>query len=135
MQVASLQEEIEVLSAQITNVAPNFGSHAGFQANNNNNPYNGSQCNSSQDDFMDVQSYLNQQAQLLPHMGTTMNSVLHEAFNSQLNVQHPPAYGWEEQTFHFESEQNLSEGLLFDGVDQEVPVLYPWIDSGNNYEN
>ncbi|KAK2968534.1 hypothetical protein RJ640_009379 [Escallonia rubra] len=122
-QVASLQEEIEILGNQMTNTAFDGQSCGSFQATHNQN--NGFQFHSQGND-MNVSNCLNQQTPLLSPTETRTAS---QAFYSHANPEFTPAYGWEDQASHSTSDTYLSE-LLFQGMDQGI--FYPWMCNGTN---
>lgn len=117
LQVASLQEEIDLLGNQMANTAFNVPIYeSSREINNPNNMYQFS----SQ---MDIENYLSQQTP------TEAN----QAFYSETNTQLAPMYGWEEQTSHFYNDPNISE-TLFEGMDQDIFMHYPWMGTLNLWE-
>ncbi|KAA8534183.1 hypothetical protein F0562_031624 [Nyssa sinensis] len=123
-QVASLQEEIEVLGNQMANPAVDVSSYGSSPATNN--PNNGLQFPSQLD--MNIQDYLNQQTPLLSH---AENTSVNQVFQGQMNAQFTPIHGWEDQTTLSSYDSNPLERLL-EGMDQDIFVSYPWMESGCN---
>ncbi|KAJ9684318.1 hypothetical protein PVL29_016682 [Vitis rotundifolia] len=121
-QVANLQEEIEILGNHMATFAPDTVTGEHFGATNNLNT--GLQF-SSQTDALNMQDYLNQQALLLSHAG---NATANQAFDSLMNEQPPPLYGWENQNLFCDSDTTPLE-RLFEGIDQEFSAYHPWFDN------
>ncbi|RVX13590.1 LOB domain-containing protein 33 [Vitis vinifera] len=56
------------------------------------------------------------------------NATANQAFDSLMNEQPPPLYGWENQNFFCDSDATPLE-RLFEGIDQEFSAYYPWSDN------
>ena len=86
---------------------------------------------SSQNDDVNMQDYLNQQALLLSHAENATASL---DFDSLMNEQPPPLYGWENQNLFGDFDGTPLE-RLFEGIDQEFSAYYPWLDSTSYPQN
>lgn len=122
MQVANLQEEIEILGTQMTNLGVGFPGWRSSLAPDDSCDF-GPQI--SENDAMNMQFYLNhQQDPLLPQAETATTANL-QTLESSMNEQFPPLYGWEDQNPFCDNYPNLLE-KLFEGVDREVFSSCPY---------
>ncbi|CAK9134814.1 unnamed protein product [Ilex paraguariensis] len=124
-QVASLQEEIEILGNQMVNLKFDVLPSGSSQVTNN--LYNCLQFRSPEN-ALDMDEYLNQE---IPQLSSTDNESANQAFYSQMNLQLPPVNGLDDPTsrsFLDTDTEGPSEGL-----DQEIFLLYPWMGSGCDY--
>ncbi|KDP44920.1 hypothetical protein JCGZ_01420 [Jatropha curcas] len=119
-QIASLQEEIEILGHQMANLTVGIASRGSSQTISNPN------CSSLQD-AINMQYFQNQPAAQVNNAGYATGN---QAFDSQMNVQ-LPGYEWEDQNLFCDSHPNSLERLL-EVVDQEFSPYCAWLDSGNN---
>lgn len=138
MQVASLLEEIEVIGNQMANLAVGVANCGSSPATTN--LYSGLQFSSqhdvispfsSQHDVLSTQYYQNQQVPLLFHAGST---AANQGFDSQMDVQLPPLYGWENQNLFDDSGLNPL-GKLLEGIDEDNFKCYPWLYNSTNAKN
>lgn len=83
---------------------------------------------STQQDAMNTQYYQNPSAALLNHSEFAIGN---QAFESQMNEQLPPSYGWEDQNPSCDSLPNPLERLL-EGVDREILAYCSWLDGRNS---
>lgn len=121
LQVANLQEEIEILENHMATLALDTAIAERYEATDN---LNTGLNFASQNDDLNIQDYLNQQALLLSHTG---NETANQAFDTIMNEQPPPLYGWENQnSFCGYNETPLER--RFEGNDQEFSAYYPWLD-------
>ncbi|KAJ9160152.1 hypothetical protein P3X46_025582 [Hevea brasiliensis] len=121
-QIASLQEEIEILGHQMANLTVGIASHGSSQTTSNPN------CEKqicSFQDAINMQYYQNLPVEQVNNSGYATGN---QSFNSQVNVQLPSLYEWEDQNPFCESHPNPLDRLL-EGVD--FPYC-SWLDSGNN---
>jgi hypothetical protein len=128
LQVAHLQEEIEILGSQMANFAVGVASCGSSQATTN--PCNGLQF-SSQHGVIHTQYYQNQQAALLSH---AESAIPNQAFDTQMDIPLHPLYGWENQNLFDDSGQNLLESLLV-GIEEENFTHFPWLFNSTNAKN
>ncbi|KAK9283317.1 hypothetical protein L1049_011556 [Liquidambar formosana] len=128
-QVANLREEIEILGNQMANLAGGFPSCGGFQATNTQIMNSALQF-STQHDAMNIQDYPYQGA---PILSVTGNTSANQVFDSQMNVQLPPSYGWEDQNLFCDTEPDLLERLL-EGMDQDLVGCYELLNNDSNTE-
>ncbi|EEF38131.1 LOB domain-containing protein 33 [Ricinus communis] len=124
-QIASLQEEIDILGHQMTNLAVGIASCENPQATLN--PRCEMQFSSLQD-AMIPEYYQNPQDTQVNNSGYTTGN---ETLDSQMNVELPPLYEWEDQDPFCDFHPNCLDRLL-EGVDQEIFPYWSWLDSANN---
>lgn len=132
LQVANLQEEIEILGTQMANLG--MLSWGGSTVTHNQFASNvGSQF--PQDDPMNLQFYQDQQDLIFPYAAGIAPDA-QDAENSLLNSvsdndsQLPPLYGGEGQDQFYDDADPIILERLFDGVDHEILTLYPWLNNG-----
>ncbi|KAJ1399294.1 Lateral organ boundary [Sesbania bispinosa] len=118
-QVASLQEEIDVLGSLMANSTVSAVNCGSVQAPMNSN--NGIQHLLQHDDATRTQYYQNQLANFLSQEGSV---TAYQSFDSQMDVELPNAYGLEETLFG-DSNSNPLEKFL-SGIDQDVFMNHPW---------
>ncbi|KAJ6720473.1 LOB DOMAIN CONTAINING PROTEIN [Salix viminalis] len=123
-QVASLQEEIEVLESQMASVTVGV---AGFESSQTISNPDCEMLFSFQQDAMDTQYYQNPESAQLNHSGYTAGN---QTFDGQMNAPLPPLYGWEDHNIFFNSHPRPLERLL-EEVDKEIFTYCSWPDSGN----
>ncbi|KAG6670141.1 LOB domain-containing protein 33-like [Carya illinoinensis] len=117
-QVANLQEEIDIIGNQMANVAVGVSSCGSSQVNTS--PYDGLQFSSQHDD-KHTQYYQNQQGGLFSYTGSSTAN--HASFDSQMDIQLPPLYGWESQNLFDDSVPTILESLI-EEISEETPWLY-----------
>ncbi|KAG5237549.1 hypothetical protein OIU76_012321 [Salix suchowensis] len=123
-QVASLQEEIEVLESQMASLTVGV---AGFESSQTISNPDCEMLFSFQQDAMDTQYYQNPESAQLNHSGYTAGN---QTFDGQMNAPLPPLYGWEDQNIFCNSHPRPLERLL-EEVDKEIFTYCSWPDSGN----
>lgn len=125
MQVANLQEEIDVLGSLImANSTVDVVNCGSVQAPMNSN--NGLHS-LLQNDATRTQYYQNQLTNLLSHEGSataTATATAYQSFDSVMDIELPNAHGPQEPLFG-DSNSNPSEKFL-SGIDQEVFMSHPW---------
>ncbi|KAK4778333.1 hypothetical protein SAY87_018520 [Trapa incisa] len=136
-QVANLQEEIEILGTQMTNLG--MLSWGGSAMTNNQFVSNVVQSQFPQYDLtMKLQFYQHQQDLMSTYVGNApddaVGSVSNNIGNNDLQPPPPPLYGGEGlDQFYEDSDPSILE-RLFDGVDHEILTLYPWLNNGTATE-
>ncbi|KAF2296103.1 hypothetical protein P3X46_014274 [Hevea brasiliensis] len=124
-QIASLQEEIEILGHQMASLTVGIASHGSSQTTSTPN------CEiqiSSLQDAINMKYYENQSAAQVNNSGYATGN---QASDSQMDAQLPPFYEWEHQNPSCESHPNSLDRLL-EEVEQEIFPYCSWFDSGNN---
>ncbi|KAJ4846140.1 hypothetical protein Tsubulata_030954, partial [Turnera subulata] len=127
-QVASLQEEIEILGNQIANLTFGIPSHGSSQISPN--PISDIQF-SSEEYAINPQGYQSEPAAILENQpGYTGGS---QAFDHCLtDEQIPPPLGWEDQSPNFLPHPNTIERLL-EGVNKDIFTYCSWVDNGYGF--
>ncbi|OAY46126.1 hypothetical protein MANES_07G118600v8 [Manihot esculenta] len=123
-QIASLQEEIDILEHQMANFTVGIASCGSSQTTSNPN------CEmriSSLQDAINMQYYQNQSAAQANNSGYVTGN---QAFDSQMDAQLSLMHEWEEPNPSCQSHPNPLDRLLED-LDQDIFPFCPWLDSGN----
>lgn len=129
MQVANLQEEIEMLENHMANNL--VGVVFSGSSQTPNEPCSQSYF-SPQPDVMNTLYYPTQQTELLQNHAVNIN--INQAFESQTIAEIPCFQGWDDQNFVLESNPNHLLGIL-DAEEQENFANYPSFDINGNATN
>lgn len=127
MQVARLQEEIEILGTQMANfvvAAPNGISTQATTYQNNKSQFGSPYPHET------MNTMHCHQAASVNHTGYTTGN---QTFDSQMNGQLPP-YAWDDENFLCDSYTNPFTRST-EEVDPEIFANYLWLDSSNNTIN
>lgn len=123
LQVACLQEEIDILSNQMSNQAFHAHNYGAFRATNN--PGVGLEFNSQTTDI-NMDNRLNQ-IQMFSNREVTSDN---QEFYSQMDITVPTSYEYEEQLYNVPSGMDLPESLS-GGMNQEM-LPFQWNGSSSN---
>lgn len=132
LQVANLQEEIEILGSQMANLG--LLSWGGSTATDNQYTSN-TGSHFLQSDSMNLQLYQDQHDPMFPCPSNAPDTqdvgdlVLNDVSNNGYHL--PPLYGGEGQDLFCDDTETDPSILerLFDGVDHEILALYPWLNN------
>ena len=119
MQVASLQEEIDIIGSLMENSTVGFVNCGSVRAPMDSN--SGIQYPLQDDAATRTQCYQNQMTNLLSNEGS---ATVHQSFGSQMDIEPPNAHGPEEPLFD-DSNSNPLEKFL-SGIDQDGFMNHPW---------
>ncbi|XP_065872490.1 LOB domain-containing protein 33-like [Euphorbia lathyris] len=123
-QIASLQEEIEILGHHMANLTVGIGSDGIPRTTSNPN------CDihiSSPEDAMNNQYHQSQMGAQVNNSGYTAEN---QSFDSQMNVEVIPSCEWEDQNPFLDFQTNPLD-ILVEGLDQDIFPYCPWLHNGN----
>lgn len=125
MQVACLEEEIELIANQMASLALDVTGYTSYQVTENSYSDLAFGCND-----MSLENCINQQIEVEPFALSGINA----CEDSEMMVQLPPLNGWEDDIFQLCSNSNISEiGLFEEEFRQTICQQYLWTEDCSTF--